>query len=126
MKKKVIMIIDDDADDIMFFKEALEKMQPSYKSMEANCSIKALQFLRKSKQLPDYIFLDINMPIMDGRDCLNELKKDATLCNIPVIMYSTFFTEKNRKDFQALGASGYLTKPTDTNRLPSQIFEAIQ
>lgn len=119
------MIIDDDADDRMFFTEALMKIDPFFTAMEENCSLKALQFLRKTKQLPDYIFLDINMPLMNGPDCLNELKKDEKLKGIPVIMYSTSFTDKSIAELKGLGASACLVKPIDINSLPMQIFEAM-
>ncbi len=120
------MIIDDDADDRMFFKEALKKMLPSAVCLEVNGCTEALQLLRKTEQLPDFIFLDINMPRLDGRECLKELKRDAKLKNINVIMYSTAFTDKIIAEFHALGASSYLHKPTDINKLPEQILEAIR
>lgn len=120
------MIIDDDEDDRMFFKEALKKMLTSSVCLEANGGVEALRQLRKAEQTPDFIFLDINMPRMDGRECLKELKKDAKLKSIAVIMYSTSFTEESIAELHALGAFGYLNKPTDMNKLPGQIFEAIR
>jgi len=124
--QKIFMIIDDDADDRMFFKEALKEMLPSSACLEANGGIEALQQLRNTEQLPDFIFLDINMPRMDGRECLKELKRDAELKNIIVIMYSTSFTVESIDEFYKLGASSYLNKPTDMNKLPEQILEAIR
>jgi len=126
MDKKIFMIIDDDSDDIMFFKEALKEMLPSSVCLEANGGIEALQLLRKSEKLPNFIFLDMNMPRMDGRQCLKELKKDAKLKSIPVIMYSTSFTEESINELHKLGASSYLNKPSDMNKLPAQILEAIR
>ena len=124
--KKYFMIIDDDEDDRMFFKQALNEMLTSSLSLEAKDGIEALQLLGKTERKPDYIFLDINMPRMDGRECLLELKSDATLKSIPVIMYSTSFTDDSIAELLALGASGYLNKPTDMNKLPAQILETIK
>lgn len=124
--KKYFMIIDDDDDDRMFFKQALNEMLTSSISLEANDCIEALQLLGKTEQKPDYIFLDINMPRMDGRECLLALKSDAKLKSIPVIMYSTSFTDNSIAELLALGASGYLNKPTDMNKLPAQILETIK
>ncbi len=126
MNEKIFMIIDDDADDRMFFKEALKEMLPSSVCLEANDGIAALEVLHNAEQLPDFIFLDINMPRMGGRKCLKELKKNAKLKSIPVIMYSTSFTEESINEFYKLGASSYLNKPTDMNKLPEQILEAIR
>lgn len=126
MVQKYFMIIDDDEDDRMFFAEALEKMSSSTVCHEANGGIEALQQLCKAEQLPDFIFLDINMPRMDGSECLEQLKKDKKLKHIPVIMYSTSFSRESINEFHKLGASNYLTKPTDINKLPAQILEAIK
>ena len=127
MEKKIFMIIDDDEDDRSFFIEAIVKKKinsPLY--IEANDGEDALRKLLKVKQLPDFIFLDINMPRMDGRECLKQLKQDDKLKHIPVIMYSTFFSEKTINEFHKLGASNCMTKPTDLNKLPAQISEVIK
>ncbi|MEO6169237.1 MAG: response regulator [Chitinophagales bacterium] len=125
MDLKYFMIIDDDADDRMFFKEALKEVLPSSVCLEANGGIEALQLLRKSEKLPDFIFLDINMPRMDGRECLKELKRDGKIKDVPVAMYSTSFNEETINEYYKLGASSFLNKPTDINKLPAQILEAI-
>ncbi len=127
MEKKIFMIIDDDEDDRFFFKEALVKIMinsPLY--MEAYDGEDALKKLRTVKQLPDFIFLDINMPRMDGRECLKQLKQEEKLKHIPVIMYSTSFCENALNEFHKLGASNCMLKPTDMNKLPAQIAEAIK
>ncbi len=125
MNDKCFIIIDDDADDRMFLREALNGMLYCYVCLEANDGAEALKQLRKAKQLPDFIFLDVNMPRMDGRDCLRELKKDTTLANIPVIMYSTSFTDTSIAEFSKLGAFSYLNKPTNITKLPEQILIAM-
>ncbi|WP_339702346.1 response regulator [Algoriphagus aquimarinus] len=125
MKLKNIMIIDDDADDRFFFKDALAKMPHAVECMEANGGQEAFELLRKASQLPNYIFLDINMPRIDGRECLKQLKSDEKLKHIPVIMYSTSFSEESIIEFHKLGASSCLYKPTDLKKLPAQILEAI-
>ncbi len=120
------MIVDDDEDDRFFFKEVITKMFHLAVCIEAYDGADALSLLQKAEQLPNYIFLDINMPRLNGRECLKQLKKDASLKYIPVIMFSTSFSEKSIHEFHMLGASGYLIKPTDINKLPAQIMEAIK
>ncbi len=120
------MIIDDDEDDRFAFTSALKEMLSSTECMEADSGDKALLQLRESEILPDFIFLDINMPRMNGYDCLKELKGDKKLQNIPVIMYSTSLTEQSIKEFRTLGASSYLIKPNDLSKLPEAIIKAIK
>ena len=67
--KKVFMLIDDDEDDRFFFKEALTDVLGSVDCLEANGCVEGLELLRKAEPLPHFIFLDINMPGMDGREC---------------------------------------------------------
>lgn len=119
------MIIDDDKDDRFFFVEALAELDCCSGCIEACDGAAALKILREAQQLPDYIFLDVNMPRMNGRECLLEIKKDVKLKDISVIMYSTCFTHQSRSEFGALGAANYLLKPTDINTLPAQIVNAI-
>ncbi|OBX24529.1 CheY-like chemotaxis protein [Gelidibacter algens] len=126
METTNFMIIDDDADDRFFFKAAVRKMQSSVKFMEANGCEEAIILLRTAEHLPHFIFLDINMPRMDGSECLKQLKREAKLEHIPVIMYSTSFSEESINEFHTLGASTYLKKPTDMNLLPEQILEVIK
>lgn len=120
------MIIDDDEDDKFFFKEATESMLISSVCLEANDGADALNQLRKATQLPDFIFLDVNMPRMDGRQCLKELKNDAKLKNIPVIMYSTSFSNDSIEEFRTLGSSHYLRKTIDVKKLPELILIAMK
>ena len=62
--------------------------------------------------MPDLIVLDTNMPKLNGRQILAELKKDPALRSIPVVMYSTFFSERDNDEFSKLGVTSYLAKPS--------------
>jgi CheY-like chemotaxis protein len=70
---------------------------------------------------PDLILLDLNMPRMDGRECLVALKKDESLRDIPVVILTTSEVERDIVASYRLGASGYITKPVDIH----QFIEAI-
>lgn len=119
------MIIDDDKEDRFFFREALTEMLSSAICLEAKDGVEALQQLRQTDQLPDFIFLDIYMPRIDGRECLKELKKDEQLKSIPVIMYSASITKQNIDEFHKLGALSCLKKPNNVNKLPKEILQTI-
>jgi len=122
----LFMIIDDDKDDCFFFREAIKDLENNSLCMEANSTEKALDTLRSTIELPDFIFLDVNMPRLNGYCCLIELKKDNRLKHIPVIMYSTSFSEESVEEFQKLGASYCLIKPMDISTLPDQIMAAVE
>ncbi len=117
------MIVDDDADDRDFFCHVLEEIDSSIECIVAVNGEDALNVLRKDAiQLPDFIFLDLNMPKMDGRKCLAELKKDVKLKNIPVIIFTTSSDRKDVEVTHKLGATYFLTKPSDLNILQKEII----
>jgi len=124
--QKILMIVDDDTDDRYFFRSAIRKNNPSYQCIEAENGVDALDQLRKAKQLPDFIFLDLNMPKMDGRECLKELKKDKTLKDIPVIIYSTSDYKLDKEVTKELGADYYITKLSDIYELPEELLKAMK
>jgi CheY-like chemotaxis protein len=112
----IILIVDDDAEDIELFTEAVLKIDESINCVEAYNGIEALKVLRRNALLPDFIFLDINMPLMNGRKCLEEIKANANYRHIPVIIYSTTTDKKQIEECRKLGAD-FLTKPNSFDEL---------
>ena len=120
--KKTFLIVDDDSDDYDFFCEAVSEIDSEARCFTAINGEDALKKLRiMAPQLPDFIFLDLNMPRMDGRECLLELKKDIKLRNIPVIIFTTSSAQKDIDDTMATGATYFLTKPSDFQSLRNTI-----
>lgn len=106
------MLIDDDEDDILFFIDALQEIDPSLQLMTAVNGEEALQMLlAPGTPLPDYIFLDMNMPLVNGRECLTRIRQADGLSSIPVIIYSTSTGKNEAAGLVAIGASYYLSKP---------------
>jgi CheY-like chemotaxis protein len=99
-----ILFIDDDADDKEIFLEAIHDLDPNIHCESAANGAEALEMLMTSDTLPRYIFLDINMPVMDGKSFLEEIKTDDRLKNIPVIIYSTTQHAHELTKLRALGA----------------------
>ncbi len=123
---KKIMIVDDDEDDMDFFCEVINEIDASYTCVTATNGEEALQKLRKGKtQLPDLIFLDLNMPRMNGKICLQELKKDSALQNIPIIIYTTSSHHKDKEETLKNGAALFMTKPPTFDRMKAGIEEAL-
>ena len=84
---KTCFLIDDDVDDQDIFILALEEVDPTIRCELASDGVEALQKIREEKNFrPDYIFLDLNMPRMNGRQCLAEIKQLEFLRNTPVII----------------------------------------
>ena len=111
MVNTVILLADDDADDVAIFHEALDRVAPRVEFHTAENGFKLFDMLLRHK--PDVIFLDINMPKMDGWECLTKLKNDAVYGSIPVIVYSTSSAKKDIKKAYSLGAFLFITKPED-------------
>lgn len=122
----VILIVDDDHEDSDFFTEAVNEIDPEIKCWIAKDGKEALSLLTKEMVMPpDYIFLDINMPLMNGRETLIEMKKNTSLRDIPVIMYSTTSDTKEIKSFYELGAYDFLIKPHNFNKLVEALTSIV-
>jgi CheY-like chemotaxis protein len=120
------LLVDDDEDDISVFKEVLKDVNPSVGLADAGDGQEALKILKQRNRLPDVIFLDLNMPRMDGKECLSELKKDPHLKHIPVIMYTTSSQSKDIEETMLKGAICFITKPTSLKELKNILFSITQ
>ena len=110
---KKLLLIDDDADDHEFFLEVIGEIDSSITCTSFLDSEKALFKLKEDESdIPDLIILDTNMPKLGGRQLLVELKQDPRLREIPVVMYSTFFSDRDNNELTQLGAAHYLSKPS--------------
>ena len=122
----VILIVDDDHEDSDFFTEAVSEIDPEIKCWVAKDGVEALNLLTEEMIMsPDYIFLDINMPVMNGRETLIEMKKNTRFRHIPVIMYSTTSDTKEIRSFYELGAHDFLIKPHNFNKLVEALSSIV-
>lgn len=117
----VVLIIDDDEDDRCMFCEAVSEMSKSFNCITASTGHEALEFLDKATELPDFIFLDLNMPRMNGKQCLEKLKSNSRLSSIPVTIYSTSKFDKDKEETKAAGAEHFLTKPNSLEQLKREL-----
>jgi CheY-like chemotaxis protein len=115
---KKFLLADDDADDANLFCEALNQVAPVIECHTAENGLELFQLLSKhNTDKPDVIFLDINMPIMNGWECLRKLKDSSNYKSIPTIMYSTSSAKRDIDLAYSLGASVFVTKPEDFREL---------
>ena len=121
-KSQLIMIVDDDADDVEVFCDAIKEIDHGITCISASNGEEALNTLNKENaRLPDFIFLDLNMPRLSGKQCLKRLKINAKLRDIPVIIYSTSKLQEDMDETKQLGAAFFLSKPTKVNELRKAI-----
>ncbi|HLO78796.1 MAG TPA: response regulator [Magnetospirillum sp.] len=121
------MVVDDEAGDMQLIRLALSEAPFPCQVTAAINGREALDLLRApnpSRQpfQPDLMFLDLNMPQMNGKEVLQEMKADPRLATIPVVVLTTSMAERDVLASYALGASGYITKPMDLD----QFFKAIR
>ncbi len=120
--RKTILIVDDDADDRELFAEAVKAADVSAQCIYAINGFNALELLSLTGMTtPDFIFLDLNMPLMDGKECLIHLRRLSGLKDIPVIILSTSFLAEDKTETLKLGASLYFTKPSTFDKLVNTV-----
>ena len=123
---KQVLLIDDDRDDADLFKEALFEINSAIVFQHYEDSKAGLQLLlERQKDLPDLIFLDINMPIVSGWQCLIEFKKAEHLKHIPVIMFTTSSQTREKEIADELGAEGFITKPNEYKALKELLSDVV-
>lgn len=112
-----IFLADDDEDDREFFSEALSSVHPNYDLVMVNNGEKAIDFFSKNDYLPDFVFLDINMPKKNGIECLQFIKSRHPHAKFPVVMLSTSSASAVVDMSYQHGASIYIQKPSRFNEL---------
>lgn len=118
--KKIFLLADDDGDDMQLFCEALETVDSSVVCHCASNGIEVFDILAREER-PHLIFLDINMPGMNGWECLKALKDTEAYNRIPVFMYSTSAHQREVDIALDLGAMCFFTKPHNFNELKSTL-----
>jgi len=125
LQNQLLFLVDDDMDDHEIFKSALEKVDADLTLLTATNGFEALDALAAAKTLPDYIFVDLNMPRMGGLQFLKEIKQKDALKNIPVIIYSTSSNPVDIAKTKELGAETFITKPSRFSDLCSLLQSLV-
>jgi CheY-like chemotaxis protein len=107
----VILYVDDDADDRDIFREAVRNIDASIVCHTAKNGLDALSFLDVQERLPDVVFMDINMPLMNGPTCLAEIKANKRTAHVPVIIFTTSTNPAEIMACKKHGAKDFLNKP---------------
>lgn len=121
-----IILADDDKDDRLFFKYAIEELKIQTMVTTVNDGIELMNYLNKvGTQLPHLVFLDLNMPRKGGMECLKEIRMNKLFNDLSIAIYSTSGSEKDIEESFVLGANIYITKPNDFNSLKKILAEVV-
>lgn len=113
-----IILADDDEDDRLFFTDAFSELKISTKVQTCNNGVELMEYLKKDDSvLPNVLFLDLNMPMKNGIECLDEIKADKRFDDIIIAIYSTSSSEEHIEETFVKGANIYIKKPNDFNEL---------
>jgi two-component system response regulator len=113
-----VLLVEDNPADADLAKETLESGKLVLELSVVSDGLEAVQFIRQQGQYSsapklDLILLDLNLPKKDGREVLADIKEDATLRRIPIVILTSSDAEKDIVQSYNLGANCYLTKPMD-------------
>ena len=127
-----IILADDDPDECLIFTQCLEEVIPDSKiTCVENCKA-LLDYLQGSDGMndghvqPDLVFMDLNMPITPGQECLRKVIEHKFRKKVPVIVYSTASREKIVEECYQIGASMYVVKPSDIQKLKETISTVVK
>ena len=127
MEKKHILWADDDMDDLMLMRHVLKDIGQEYNIKEVSNGQEAIDYLeagKKADTLPCLIILDMNMPVLNGKETLSLIKKDATLSDIPLVFFTTSNSELDRLYCKHFGVE-MVTKPPQYNSLKEAVKKLL-
>ncbi|MEO8253505.1 MAG: response regulator [Flavobacterium sp.] len=128
MQKDFILITlaDDDEDDRMFFTDAFDELKINTVVNTVNNGAALMNFLNAPESiLPNIIFLDLNMPLKSGMECLKEIKANSKFNDIVIAIYSTSSSEEDIENTFVLGANIYIKKPNNFGKLKEILSEVV-
>jgi CheY-like chemotaxis protein len=116
-----ILLVEDNPGDVRLTREALREARVRNRLHVAADGVEALAFLRRTGRYtdaarPDLVLLDLNLPRKNGREVLEEIKGDAALSQIPVVILTTSQAEQDIMESYRLRANAYVAKPVDLDQ----------
>jgi CheY-like chemotaxis protein len=116
-----IMLIDDSSTNNMLFRDIFE--ETGYEVWVEENPLQALD--RLQEELPDLVVLDLMLPGINGLQLLQQIKSRKDLCELPVLLYTAYDSEKMHQQALSLGASGYLIKPVSSERILEEVSRIL-
>ena len=123
-----ILLVEDNEHDVVLTEISFKKSKLAVNLHHVENGEQCMAFLRNEAPytdapMPDLILLDLNMPVMDGREVLAEITADDKLCHLPVVVLTTSAEHQDIQDMYRLRCSSYITKPVDFNQFQRVLQE---
>jgi len=124
---RIVLCVDDDPDDRELIRNAIFKVDPSYTVAYATNGKEALQYMMRAAEteLPCLVILDINMPVMDGKQFLVEIKKNKKWNQVPIVVFSTSSHPTDIYFCQKYGVE-LVTKPANFKQITCEAERLLQ
>jgi CheY-like chemotaxis protein len=121
-----ILVVDDDAEDQEILLDIIHELYPSCIRSTAMNGAEALEYIEKNPPPPSLVFLDLNMPLVNGFEFLVTYKKNPDYQKSHVVIYSTSSHPRDKKLAKELGATDFINKVANASQLRKNIIEVIQ
>ena len=126
-KPLLIYLADDDEEDSMLFKEALQEVDITTHVEVFNNGVTLMdKLLTRETSLPDAIYLDLNMPLMNGKECLDDIRNEPQFSKTPIIIYSTYIENSLADKLKNKGANWFIIKPNSFTELKSLLQKSLE
>ena len=122
----IVLYAEDDLDDFDFFCEVTKEINPHVRCINTRNGVETIEYLDTAIVLPQLIVLDINMPIMNGKVCLKNIKKDLKLNDIPILIYTTTLNLTDQEQCIQLGALDCIQKPYSMTEAVQKLSKYFQ
>lgn len=127
LEKISVLLVDDDQDDIDLFQLAFSKVKVKSNVSFLKNGLEAIEYFQNPEnEIPSILFLDLNMPLMGGKEVLYKLRADERFRNLPIAIYSTSNSEGDIEDTLSLGANIYIVKPYNFTKLVEIIEKVLK
>ena len=121
-----LFLAEDDDEDIKFFIDIISDISPDIQISVAKNGIELMGLLKTEKQLPDFIFLDLNMPIKTGFECLKEIRSSEKWKAIKIVILTTSSQREQITEVYKMGADLYLQKPNSYSTFRDTLSKCLQ
>lgn len=125
LKELLVYLVDDDEDDRFLFSDALKRSNSNIELVMFQEGSELLDHLTASDRVPDVIFIDLNMPLVNGDDLLENIRSGPNKVEVPIIIYSTSYNPSKAQNVLDKGAALFLQKPASFKELQKKIQQSI-
>jgi DNA-binding response OmpR family regulator len=120
-----VYLVDDDSEEAELFQDAMSQIDIAIKVFWYNNVMDAMDALMGEKKMPEFLFLDLNLPKVSGKDMLRLLRQNEITSVLPIVIYSTSISKMDIEDITPYNVSRFLQKPEDFNSLCRELGNVV-